>query len=505
MKSGHTSNCRNLTNRVPQLAQYFSGILRTAYLYSEQIVLTVPEVFDGIFFLAFGPEIVRDILGLTRQNRPCIIISGTEPTLLGCLQQFAVTSVVDTLQTAHATTFSLTTKVYSALAIDIQDRQTSDQREKINTLLRHACDTENLNDASVTEAEAESDRIIDAIVTSLEIASGMGKSRQNLSFLKQRWREWVAAVAAGDIEYMSNHALAARRTTLDATSASLSFTDIFKDKAQEYRSVLLATLHLKSDNSTEDHIDVDGLADATQRKIFLSTLDVISQQPKRSNAFATIESSELPHNNPNPEHTTNTVCADDTNTTTMMALINQQTLRDWYEFVYRKTLAQLLNSDLVSVNLDPSSIESMMMTTRSKESLTISGDITEILSLMPPSQFTRLCYSCKTTVEEWRACNAHTPPSSRKIRTRNMSYAVKQLSEQRNFRNDARTLRISVITSIALGLISILTDKVISAYISNVGIIILIACIIQIAPSVVSGIQWFHSTNSQSSSVVYLE
>lgn len=532
VESGQKSRCKRLTNRVPQLAQYFSGILRTAYLYSEQIILTFPEVFDGIFFLTFGPAAVREILGLTHQNKPTIIISGTEPTLLGCLQRFTVTTndaqaIVQTKHLAHddhdcarpATRtdnrYALAPKVYSALNLEISEHQRECEEESISTILRKVME-DPADNAQTAGQETQSDSFINAVVTSLEIASGMKQDGSNLSLLKRRWKEWIDAEIAGDVEYASNAALSGLHAHQQSEVKPTSFASVFKEVSAKYQQILVSTLDLKEDLS-EQHTDRDAPDDVeamncdvsagmnpsvNQHRIFLATLQAISSEPRRSRAFCTIETSGLAQGCAQPAHP---ISSNNTANDSVAPLICQQTLHDWYEFVYRKTMSQYLNSYLVSVNLDPSSIESMMVQTRSKESLTISGDITTILSTMPSSQFTRLWYSCATTVADWRQCDAHTSLTSRRIKTRNMSYAVKQMSQQKDFRQDAKAMFISVITSIVLATVSILTDNLIFTHISSVGIIILIACIIQIAPTVVNGIKWFYGTNSRSASIVYLE
>lgn len=43
-----------LINRIPAFSTYFAGVARTAYLYRKRLVVTVPEVFDGIFSWLLG-------------------------------------------------------------------------------------------------------------------------------------------------------------------------------------------------------------------------------------------------------------------------------------------------------------------------------------------------------------------------------------------------------------------------------------------------------------------
>ncbi|WEV74291.1 hypothetical protein OZX74_01665 [Bifidobacterium sp. ESL0798] len=81
VQSDVKNNCESLLNTYPQFASCFAGIIRTAYLYAPKIVVTVADLFDGVFFVALGPKAVNGILGTSYKDGAKLVVSGWEDTL----------------------------------------------------------------------------------------------------------------------------------------------------------------------------------------------------------------------------------------------------------------------------------------------------------------------------------------------------------------------------------------------------------------------------------------
>lgn len=89
----HTRTCESLLNAHTSFATHFAGIIRTAYLYCPQIMLSDAEVCDGLFFLALGPNTVNSLLGKSYKDGPSIIISGRSDSFEECLFNFTLSTV----------------------------------------------------------------------------------------------------------------------------------------------------------------------------------------------------------------------------------------------------------------------------------------------------------------------------------------------------------------------------------------------------------------------------
>lgn len=76
LKNSNTRTCESLLNAHTSFATYFAGIIRTAYLYCPQIMLSDAEVCDGLFFLALGPNTVNSLLGNhIKMARPSLFLA----------------------------------------------------------------------------------------------------------------------------------------------------------------------------------------------------------------------------------------------------------------------------------------------------------------------------------------------------------------------------------------------------------------------------------------------
>lgn len=164
------------------LVQYFAQCLRTAYLTNKRITLTYQEVLDGTFFLAFGPENINKILGLSPKDEPALYIrtySDKHKTLKDAL--------LDSFTTHNAA------DVYS-----------------IDPTFEHGCLTAcpGLIKKTICQPEPtplpygfeKQNDYIDILEHALETSYHLKKGQ--LSFLAQRWKEWVDAADSGVIRFV---------------------------------------------------------------------------------------------------------------------------------------------------------------------------------------------------------------------------------------------------------------------------------------------------------------
>lgn len=82
------SICERTIQQHPEFLERFAGIFRTAFLYSPQVLVADAGLLDGVYFLAFDPDVVLDLLGQNGYEKPFLIVSGREPTLELCLLRF---------------------------------------------------------------------------------------------------------------------------------------------------------------------------------------------------------------------------------------------------------------------------------------------------------------------------------------------------------------------------------------------------------------------------------
>jgi hypothetical protein len=157
------------------------------------------------------------------------------------------------------------------------------------------------------------------------------------------------------------------------------------------------------------------------------------------------------------------------------------------------------------VNAPRNSFQYILSEKDRKDIMTLSGSVTNLLAKMPNAQFSRLCYTCQKTVREWRACGHETPQSVRRVRTRNMSYAVNQITEQHNMSSDAKRLGVSLLVSAILAVVSSVCDNILPSDGNNWLLVIIIACLIQIAPNILDGLAWLWGVHSNDKTVIYLD
>lgn len=149
----------------PELLEHFSGVLRTAWLYNEQICLTHAELFDGVFFTLFGPEEIFRILNLTKFDKAPLVIKGPAQTLSESLIRFEELNRPGSIP--HLSLLD---------SCGIHDGSYSLQQRYTRQPPVHAWNTFTLTKTLATYTEALHDL-----------------PRGSLSFVAKRWNQWLLA------------------------------------------------------------------------------------------------------------------------------------------------------------------------------------------------------------------------------------------------------------------------------------------------------------------------
>lgn len=510
--------CENLLNEHTQFATYFAGILRTAYLYCPQIMLTDVEVCDGVFFLALGPSTVNALLGKSYKDSPSITISGRADTFEECLFECTIATLDAAQNNAErngigAKRYTIKSMEYSIFNKFISKSETRSQTQRFYDDLAHR----------IEEWKNGSAKLPDVIAHAF--ASFFGKSDDCFAFLAQRWQEWLDAVACGQVRYENQNAPSIRERVLALRTANMKeltdFKKVFAEQAKKHANILKDYVANKQSQTSQP-------VNNSNSTEFNTTLNLIMEKNIRSTAFKTIEDSNLPDSPANDES----------------PILTKKLLIDWYQFVYQRSLATHLGSYLIAVSAPENSYEQVAgqhmadaseqspaqhdeqpnqhsdeekpwrkawaaLTKRimkpSSASLLLSGSITTILGDMPYHVFACFCYQSRSAIRAWRDCSPSTPARKQCRYTQNMAYLVQQASEEHSLHDDAKALGIKTVVAAVLAFISVLCDQV---WFNNgsfpVGLAVLIAWLISIVPDFMELLQWGRSVRSSTKTVVFI-
>ncbi|WEV65553.1 hypothetical protein [Bifidobacterium sp. ESL0764] len=249
-QSAGKSNCERFLNSYPQFASCFAGIIRTAYLYAPRIVVTVADLFDGVFFVALGPKAVNGILGTSYKDGAKLVVSGMEHTLEQSLVSFIAgpenrkntdtqegASKAAKIQTKEKTYCTLDGRLIglspefkgaslgwgthlSARSVNPDESQVCDlvQKQKVcgetgigsgavaRTLVGALLKTLSIQDSIRSKQSGIS------IEDAQALYGGKTRALQWFDFLAMRWQEWLDAEKRGEIIYQEqkNHQFAER-------------------------------------------------------------------------------------------------------------------------------------------------------------------------------------------------------------------------------------------------------------------------------------------------------
>lgn len=523
VKNHSTHSCENMLHAHTSFATYFAGVIRTAYLYCPQIMLTDAEICDGLFFLALGPKTVNSLLGKSYKDGPSIIISGRAESFEECLFRFTLTTVGAVRKDAANKHINLDATAKQCPATDEQftirpleyctlDRSVSHDMALSQPPQFYEHLTEQVNAWKSSDQHPLPNIIEEAFTAILHC------SEHHFAYLSQRWQEWLDAIAQGMVIYENQNASDVRNR-IQANQIIFkgkNFKEIFDKYSADNANILSSAFK----TSTAD--------DSTQE--FLAVLAKIKNQEKRSDAFASIDQSNLPEGAPTQQKGP--------------IAPTKSLLKDWYQFVYQRTLATHLGACLTAVSASENSyeqiagqhmaslIEDQPMETPNQthphkssrllnkapaglkrrfapspsQSLMLSGSITDILGGMPYHVFACFCYEARTTIAQWRSCSPDTSAREKRLCTKNIAYLVQQASEEISLLDDGKTMLFKNALAGALALISALCDQIwFNGNSVPLWLMVVVAWFISMVPDIWDMVLWLKGTHSTFKTIVFME
>lgn len=167
------------TSGVPlQGLRWFAGVLRTADLLSDVILVTDTQLLDGLFFLGLGPAGVHRLLGRDALDEPPVAVLGRRHNLEESLRAIAV-----------GTGNRFTGFEYSVLSPLGADPE------------RLRCELDRVEVASVADAPPGevATALAEALLKSLDKPDMA--ARRHLALLARRWNDWFAAEREGLVRF----------------------------------------------------------------------------------------------------------------------------------------------------------------------------------------------------------------------------------------------------------------------------------------------------------------
>lgn len=155
----------------PEGLAWFTGVLRTADLLSDTIIVTDAQLLDGIFFQALGVRRVLDLLGRTDVDPPAITVIGRGPSLEESLREIAVAG-------DHLSSFRYST--LQSLGVDLAG-------------------TTSLDASAI--ADAEPGKVASALAARLGDLTQVAGGRAYCTELGRAWSGWIDAELRGLVRY----------------------------------------------------------------------------------------------------------------------------------------------------------------------------------------------------------------------------------------------------------------------------------------------------------------
>ena len=542
----------SLLHRYPKIRNYFAGIIRTAYLYSPHILITDAELFDGIFFLLFGPKDIADMLtnvveqddsnessvfndSFSYSRNPSIIIRGRGSNVFESFLSFftvknvkAENGLENGLENGESS-YSLRPLKYCIFGKTLSKETVENNPDICKKLTR------NLNiakgDVSLDCVKKQVQSVADAfeeIFEKHDLGKDESKSFGKYDFLAQRWYEWIEACENGLVKYEQNENFE-------------KFKDIFVSLAKKNSKIILSTCKEEAIRLSALHKISANKGNSknsnTLMEQYKSFEDIIlkladSEYCGRSKAFNFIdeESKRLEDFNKVILESTskNSVVEDeslDSNSKTNK-YCTQKMLTDWYQFVYLRAISMTLDAYMTTVNAkensyaqvaykyDANSGKKLSDSNKSifnfyckcnpKESIALAGEITSVIGGMPNSVFANFCYRSQTAIKKWRACNPQTSFKKQKKYGLNIAYLVDKAKEDDDIEKDRKDIFKGFIGVVLFAFISVLCDKALFNDSSiPVYFIILISWIVSILPEALNMFSWIKRTHTACKTIVF--
>lgn len=516
-----SGSCTSIVHNNPKLVERFAGILRTSFLYCPQILLTDAELFDGIFFLALGPQAINEILGKSLADPPSLIFSGRGNTFEHCLRLFTLRRINEIKPECKDTRYTVRPLELSSMGLTITDD-----------------DAVSLNDSFYNELTSRVDAarqgacsIIDVVIWAYEqywsiqghtaLNDVPVQSNDNFGFLAQRWKEWSDAIAAGRVGYenqenpdfykpiLRKHPSADNVQPKEAWSQD--FESIFRGIAKNSVPIINSIITRASKNSA-----VSDQAENYQQAVKDIIGDNDRKKPiiKRTKAFNLIDKA----------------C----NKRWDICTYNlRDILRDWYQFMYQRTLAFHLDATLIAVNTPENSYEQIVARTAIPQSdhqthggchpvksttastnnthrvgaLVLDERVTSVLGNMSASAFGLFCYQTRTVISKWRNCDASVSIRKLKARTKDMAYSVYEADKEQDRRQEGLTIWKSFVFAAVLSIIAAMCDNVwFGNFRSNqIWIVVLVSWFVSMIPNFIEIINWERGVHKGVKTVIYMD
>ena len=545
----------SLLHRYPKIRNYFAGIIRTAYLYSPHILITDAELFDGIFFLLFGPKDIADMLtnvveqddsndssgfndSFSYSRNPSIIIRGRGNNIFESFLSFFTVKNVKNVKEDNGlenglengeNSYRLRPLKYCIFGKTLS-KETVENNPDICKKLTH-----NLNiakgDVSLDCVKKQVQSVADAfeeIFEKHDLGKDGSKSCGKYDFLAQRWYEWIEACENGLVKYEKNENFE-------------KFKGIFVSLAEKNSKIILNACK-------EEAIRLSALQKISANKGHSKSSNTLMEQYKffediilklvnpeycgRSKAFNFIdeESKRLEDFNKVILESTakNNAVEDeslDSNSKTNK-YCTQKMLKDWYQFVYLRAISMTLDAYMTTVNAKENSyaqvaykydansgkkladghksILNFYCKCNPKESIALAGEITSVIGGMPNSVFANFCYKSQTAIKKWRACGPQTSFKKQKKYGLNIAYLVDKAKEDDDIEKDRKDIFKGFIGVVLFAFISVLCDKALFNDSSiPVYFIILISWIVSILPEALNMFNWIKRTHTACKTIVF--
>lgn len=446
---GHLTKEKNrrLLALFPQYENIFAGILRSAYLYAENIVVPINQVCDGIFFLSFGPQQIEAILSNHDKDEAVVLISGRADDVEHCIKNFFFE------RSGTSSPYTLATKYYSALGIEVKDSAATMGAEYCEQLTQR-----------LRQFEEGKDDIEHIVADAFKhyVVSDSGCSYEHVQapfdFVANRLGEWIRAVHDGVVAYENQNKL------IDV-GTSVQFKEYMEANLRESYPVLQ-----------------EKLGEAGERAPFLKDL---TNKCKRSDAFDEIDSCYKKQ---------------EINTTVV------RLAKDWYQHEYNRSLAQMLRADLISVYATTNSFARTDADRASEKNyfLMFDGKITDVLGKMPHQRFSDFCYANQKAIARWRRCNRASGHRINRDAARDISYAVNNTIAEHGFKERRKELLTSLFIVLITTAISTCLNQVVSSNVMPMFAVIIAVCVVNLLPTLLETLRWFSNAHSSQKTIVYM-
>jgi hypothetical protein len=183
--------------------------------------------------------------------------------------------------------------------------------------------------------------------------------------------------------------------------------------------------------------------------------------------------------------------------------ITREILRDWYQFIYLKTMAHHLGVYLMAVDIPNNSFAQIAGRHAEDASMTLAGKITGTLGEMPFTRFVSFRYECRSAIARWQECGPSTAKRLRTFRTKTISYLIEQSRAERDLANDAKNVLKGTIIASTLALASALVDTFWSTSNTPIWLIICVAWGLAVIPNLIDAMQWIAGVESSKQTVAF--